>query len=478
MPGKFIASGALRLLLGCICLIAMAGCQYPFGKSGNGMDSGGAVPKNPCVVLALPDSGPHAQVAARIRSGARLAQEELKKNGFNLRLENINTEAPDWLAALDKLPQYCSVVGGPLQNRKYSQARAAGAVDKRTFFAFLAHLDGGDEGKRAWRFFPGPQDQIDALLNFTGNDLNIRSYGAFYPDDEYGRQMTGLLDKTVASRHMTVEKASYNRSSPATWAAAAKPLINPIYPDGGKRPVPQTGFEAVFLPDSWRNTEMLISSFLYNGEDRLVILGTTLWEQALNGKRVSSPEKYAIAVFPAAWDPTAAPAVLRGTGTDFWQVLGFDFVRFATQLEIYSRLPADQITAKAHRHAHAVSALAPIDWTRDGMASQKLFLFQPAASGMKRLNLTDFILARRQRLEQAALRFQDIEAPQSTQAYDEYSSPEMAKNPQEVGSAIAPADAGAPRQDAAMPAADVQNVAQPLGTVPQSSYKLRLPTKR
>ena len=78
------------------------------------------------------------------------------------------------------------MVGGPLQARNYAQARSAGAVDQRAFFTFLPSLEQGDEGARAWRFFPSPQDQIDALISFATNDLNIRTYGAFYPTDAYG----------------------------------------------------------------------------------------------------------------------------------------------------------------------------------------------------------------------------------------------------------------------------------------------------
>lgn len=54
---------------------------------------------------------------------------------------------------------------------------------------------------------------------------------------------------------------------------------------------------------------LLTTSLMYNGEDRLVLLGTTLWEQGLDGKTVAEPDRYALAVFPAAWDATQAPCL-------------------------------------------------------------------------------------------------------------------------------------------------------------------------
>ena len=52
---------------------------------------------------------------------------------------------------------------------------------------------------------------------------------------------------------------------------------------------------------------MLTTSLLYNGEDRLVLLGTTLWEQSLSGKTVANADRYALAVFPGAWNQLQAP---------------------------------------------------------------------------------------------------------------------------------------------------------------------------
>ena len=52
---------------------------------------------------------------------------------------------------------------------------------------------------------------------------------------------------------------------------------------------------------------MLTTALAYNGEDRLVLMGTTLWEQGLSGKSVVNTERFALAVFPGAWNQARAP---------------------------------------------------------------------------------------------------------------------------------------------------------------------------
>lgn len=300
------------------------------------------------------------------------------------------------------------MVGGPLQAQSYAQARAAGATEQRAFFTFLPSLEQGDEGAKAWRFFPSPQDQIDALIAFATDGLNIRAYGAFYPGDAYGARMTGLLEQSLAAKNMVLQKASYDPATPSSWSDAAAPLINAVQAEGSGTPIPQTAFEALFLPDSWKNMDMLTTSLLYNGEDRLVLLGTTLWEQSLSGKLVPNAEKYVLAVFPGAWNAAQAPRALQAPGNDLWVALGYDFTRFAASLGLNSRLTSPEITARAGRAAQMIWGMAPIVWDSAGVAHQKLFLFQASAAGMTPLNLEQFSQTRAAVLQRAALRMQGL----------------------------------------------------------------------
>lgn len=456
---------APALLLAAV--LSLTACQLPFVKR----DAAPTAPtspaaQGPCVVLALPASGPYAPISGKISRGAALARQELAADGIKIRLETVNTQAPDWLDRLAALPPACAVVGGPLQARNYARARSAGAVDQRAFFTFLPSLEQGDEGARAWRFFPSPQDQIDALIAFATDGLNIRTYGAFHPSDAYGARMTGLLEQSLAKRNMPLRRAAYDPANAGSWSTAVAPLINATQTEGGT-PVPQTDFEALFLPDSWKNMDMLTTSLLYNGEDRLVLLGTTLWEQSLSGKLLPNAEKYALAVFPGAWNATRAPRALQAPGNDFWVALGYDFTRFSVNLGLSSRLTTPEITVRAGRAAQAIRGMAPIRWDSAGVAHQQLFLFQASPTGMTPLNMDQFQQTRTAVLQRAALRMQGLPA------VDAEGNPLVPGLPPLGGQTQAlPAQSGTAAQPGTMPAAP------PLSSTPQPSYKLRLPTRR
>lgn len=447
--------GAFLPLLLCL---ALCGCQFPL-LTGS-LKSGVKKTTSPCVVLALPNSGPYAAVATKIKKGAQISLDGLKTVGLTPRVENINTEEPDWLTKLSTLPEECAIVGGPLQEKSYLAARKAGAMENRVFFPFMPNLQKGEEGVIAWRFFPSPQDQVDALVKFGVDDMNIRTYGAFYPNDSYGQKMTGLMEDSLAKRQISLKKASYNPSSSASWSAAVRPLINPVKVGPKATPVPQTDFEALFLPDSWKNMDMVTAGLLYNGEDRLILMGSALWEAGLAGKPVRKAAKYDLAVFPSSWDASRAPKVLKDA--DFWVALGFDFMNFAANLGFGVRPQRESVNAALPEAASRIRALAPINWDNAGVARQQMYIFQVGSEGMRPLNTSRLNNARVAAKERAALRIQ--------RAYEE---PE----PDPAESQIVLPSEEPPRVEQA-PVTPVNAPAPIIRDAPQPSYKLRLPTKR
>ena len=235
----------LPLLL--LLVLALSACQFP-AAPGKAPAPKPATPTGPHIALALPSSGPYAGVAAKIRNGAEIALRELQAGGLLAQLHVVDTSKPDWNAQIAALPPSCIMVGGPLQAPIFKQLQTSGMLEKRVFFAFMLP---GDEGVRAWRFFPSPQDQIDRLVGFVTEDLGLRTFGAFYPTDNYGPRMTGLLDQKLAGMGITLHSASYTPGQSSTWSGQAATLINPTAQENITAPIPQTPFEALFLPDSW-----------------------------------------------------------------------------------------------------------------------------------------------------------------------------------------------------------------------------------
>jgi len=347
------------------------------------------VPGRP-VVLALPLSRQHAAVAGKIADGARVARDELAASGNPFSLLVIDTDQPDWVAQIDALPRNAVVVGGPLRRDDYARAKAQGLTSRRVLFTFLPALEAGDEGRTAWRFFSGAQDQADTLLAFTSR-LGIRGYAVFYPEEHFGRRMAALFEERArAAGAGNVMMQSYKPGDTNDWMQAASDLLGAR--SGGR------AFQAIFLPDSWRNMDQIVPNFFYFNETRLVLLGTSLWEQGLSSGNFVSMQYYNLAVFPGSWNaaqPSAAgqrlQAGLANAGADtadYWAGIGYDFARMAAGLGVAEGWTPDSVNA-ALQAADIDWSIAPIRWN-GGVATQQMYLFQPRADGFAPVNEAEF----------------------------------------------------------------------------------------
>ena len=100
------------------------------------------------------------------------------------------------------------------------------------------------------------------------------------------------------------------------------------------------------------------------------------------------------AIFPGAWNPHAATAAcveLRDAltraggqgGPDVWSALGFDFVRFASALNLDGPGWTPSVVNERLAAAQLMDwSMAPIRWG-GGRAAQEMFIFHPTASGFE-----------------------------------------------------------------------------------------------
>lgn len=341
-----------------------------------------------CYALALPMSGPYSSIGWKVARGATAAQKELAQSGLNVEVMVVNTEAPDWLDQLASLPPQCVTVGGPLQPDAYANAKARGLVQNRAFFTYLSRLEGEDEGTTAWRFFSSPEDQVNAVLDFAKN-VGITSFASLYPEDNFGQRMTDLFMQAVQRSGATMNKtASYNPGNQKAWNETVRAFVGAHM--AGKVPVPSSSFQAVFLPDSWQSAETVVPYLFFHGEDRLLLMGTALWEQGLADKAGLDVRNLGLAVFPGAWNsatPSAAGSRLANAlageepvSADVWIAIGYDFVRFASALNLKAPWTPDMVNARIAEAQKMDWSMAPLSWN-NGKAAQHLFLFTPAENG-------------------------------------------------------------------------------------------------
>ena len=325
--------------------------------------------KSSPVVLVLPRSGQYAAITNNIVDGAEMAAASM---GTTVTV--IDTDQPGWAAQLQSLPPEITVVGGPLRPNDYSALKQQGVMRQRAVMAFLPSLAGEDEGSVAWRFFSSPADQINTLVGFA-TGVGVTSFASVYPDDTYGRRMNQLFESRVQAAGGKVESAMYPADQHESWMKNASAIVS------------KGTFQALFLPDTWRSSDSIVNSLSYHVQATKIILGTSLWEQAL-GKisSLSNAEKFALAAFPGSWNnqtPSAAASRLQsalassGRGeADFWTGLGYDFARCAAALNLQQGWTPSQVNA-ALANMNLDWSIAPLYWDHSGKASQNLFLFTP-----------------------------------------------------------------------------------------------------
>ncbi|MBQ7456710.1 MAG: ABC transporter substrate-binding protein [Desulfovibrio sp.] len=416
-------------------------------------------PLEPAVVMLLPVTGPFGGIAGKIMQGARIARDELAANGVSVTLAQIDTNAKDWLKRYHDMPERFTVVGGPLERKAYTALKKNNLLRQRAVFAFSSTLDEKDEGVYAWRFFPSQLDQAESLVNFATNKLKIRSFGLFSGSDPFSVKMAAVFEKVVRANNGSLQKASYSATDKSHLLAQSKTLFMPTKENG--RVVPNTPFEAVFIPSSWRTLDSILTAFAGHGEDRVVILGEMGWEQSLRNRHLPNPKRYELVCYPVGFNDRAQiPAMTKAkVRPDFWVALGYDFVRFAVAMRLpKDATPLDVVNRANHANTN-VRLLAPIYWDSAGIAHQNLFIERVGGSGCVPMDVKEFMHARSKRKEEAALRMQGGGTPIEGEVV------EGSKPVKPVVTESAPMPK--PEQPLLVP-----------GTMPPSSHKLRLPVKQ
>ena len=341
-----------------------------------------------CVALVLPQSGPAGALGKQIAEGALAAADQLNAKGRKADVRVIDTALPDWQEQLKALPAEFVMVGGPLLPSQTAAVKQAAAG--RAVFTFTNSLPEGDEGVNAWRFFSSPQDQVRALLD-GAESIGLTSFGIFTTGDGYGKRMSAAFEKEAVERGFSVTTGTYTATDMSSWTKDASAFLKTeVGEQRGSIPVATAEFKSIFLTDSWKNMDMLVSILHYGGAHSKLILGTSLWEQSLNAASRNNAATFALTVFPAAWDPSSTDegpqafrAAMQGRNAkaDDWSALGYDFVQTAAALSPDDHW-APALLNEWLASAPAVNwAGAPLSWNENGLASRRLFLLRPAATG-------------------------------------------------------------------------------------------------
>lgn len=352
--------------------------------------------RNASIALVLPLTGQYGNLAEKIVRGAETARRGFEANGQSLRIYVIDSDQPNWLLELSRLPKSVQVVGGPMRLEEYAAVKNMKFSSERFFFTFLPRLgEQGEqeEGHLAWRFFPSREDQVRVMLDYSQN-LGVKNYAIFAPDQgEYAQGMFDLFYYQAAERELEVTRAGYYPSEQyQLWVKSVADFIGyskEAEKAGEKQPV--LNFQGMFLPDNWSNSSRIISHVFYNMDNKILFMGTNLWEHGLAGQQRLATRNYRLAIFPGVWDQQSmtpsgqtvrASAAMGGKhNADFWYSLGYDFALTAASMDLPQNADADDVNAALQALPILPWSGAPISWDAQGFARQELFVLTPAENG-------------------------------------------------------------------------------------------------
>ena len=334
----------------------------------------------PCVVLAVPITGSNASVGKRVVLGAQTAARRMSETGRSMEVRVTDTNRAEWIQELHAMPRQCVAVGGMMGTGDYRKAASESVASARKFFVFRPRIDGGEEGKNAWRFFNSSADQYEALLRF-GSEAGVSAYGIFAPDTGYGRrQMQAFQSHALSSGSSIASYATYDSRMSKEMADSARAFLQ-----NGSVKKGRPAFQAVFLPDKWANSALAAQYLEYQGGSGLLFMGPALWGQNLASRKNSDAFGMDWAVFPSPWySDSDAPETVRlkqlmnteKSGADFWTALGYDFVRFADALHLSAESSSESVTEAIMQAQKMDWSMAPISWNRFGQASQHMFIMR------------------------------------------------------------------------------------------------------
>jgi len=363
------------------------------------------------VVLLLPLGGGYGDIAWKVCRGADAAQWRMSKKGSPIRIKVINTQEDGWLERLSRLWATYSLVGGPVRESSWKKLHRTGLHEDFAIFTFRSELGRGTEGEDAYRFFPGRDDQVRALLEVARDELDISSFGVLYPKSSFGRSMArSFWNATVQEGSQLNGLGFYNPGRitsyeekvadylhvPEDYGKEDKQKANATNATRNATRIPKPDFEAVFLPDSFSRARILIPEFFFFNQPDMVFLGPALWEQEI--KRISGLDTryFNLTLMASPWwpdNPSRQLRLLRHTleqgvqeSPDFWVGLGYDFVRFAAQLGPKAGHSSNgDLSRKLAGMSGFDWTLAPIFWNKQGRARQDLFILRPTPDGVARV---------------------------------------------------------------------------------------------
>jgi ABC-type branched-subunit amino acid transport system substrate-binding protein len=215
-----------------------------------------------------------------------LDQFNSRNRGSLIKLSVKDTESDPEKAALAVNELSAERVGAILGPVTTHESAALIAQEKRIPIITLGQKENiSTIGDYVFRNFITPEMQVQAIVSFAIQTLEINRFAILYPDDKYGTTFMSLFQNEVEAYGGEVIRIELYDPAQTDFAEPIKKLTQPqtelSEPPEEKTensvPEPALDFEAVFIPDGPTTSGLLIPQLAFYDVVGVHLFGTNLW---------------------------------------------------------------------------------------------------------------------------------------------------------------------------------------------------------
>lgn len=145
-----------------------------------------------------------------------------------------------------------------------------------------------EAGDYVFQHFLTPTQQIEALMKYARNELNVGIFAVLYPQDDYGEEMVrNFRGEVQKAGGRVIHAIPYNKTQTDFTEQIRKLTGNRIEAtekiyatnEEAQNRLP-VDFEALFIPDSAFRVKMIAAQLAFYDIKGLPLLGTSLWHSS------------------------------------------------------------------------------------------------------------------------------------------------------------------------------------------------------
>jgi ABC-type branched-subunit amino acid transport system substrate-binding protein/predicted negative regulator of RcsB-dependent stress response len=252
--------------------------------------------KRQVIGCLLPLSGPYAEFGNRALKGIQFALDQFNcqsnKPAFKIIIEDTHSDPETAITAVKQFDENrVSSILGPIITSEYAaqEAQSLGIP-----IITLTQKQGIPElGDFVFRIFLTPQMQIDTLLPYVINELDIKHFAVLYPEEVYGNTFLKYFRERVLDYGGTLVAVESYKPDQTDFASQIKKLTKSWerhedgYPALRKQQLNRKtrhkkyevvlDFDAIFIPDNADKIALIAPQLTFFDIDNVLLLGTNLW---------------------------------------------------------------------------------------------------------------------------------------------------------------------------------------------------------